>query len=144
MRILFLLTGCWERKPTFPNCHYLCLSSNVHCVYTFHIFCYWSFISDTSGILLSSHLWWRRKYHPQNMLGTVCLKIYQCVWDKRTITSNIVFVCSQDLGRLIVWVLREYKEIEPIILSGEYKAVPILNHNYQKLLRNFVFVQLIL
>jgi len=38
--------------------------------------------------------------------------------------SSIVVVFFQDLGRLIIWVLREYKEIEPIILSGEYCASP--------------------
>uniref|UniRef100_A0A667YY94 NAD-dependent epimerase/dehydratase domain-containing protein n=1 Tax=Myripristis murdjan TaxID=586833 RepID=A0A667YY94_9TELE len=39
--------------------------------------------------------------------------------------GNIVYVCvhSQDLGRLIVWVLREYDEIDPIILSGEYSVL---------------------
>lgn len=31
----------------------------------------------------------------------------------------MVCVYSQDVGRLIVWVLREYEEIDPIILSGE-------------------------
>ncbi|GCB80005.1 hypothetical protein scyTo_0019645, partial [Scyliorhinus torazame] len=29
------------------------------------------------------------------------------------------FIFSLDLARLFIWVLREYKEIEPIILSGE-------------------------
>jgi nucleoside-diphosphate-sugar epimerase len=28
------------------------------------------------------------------------------------------FIYSLDLGRLFVWVLREYPEIDPIILSG--------------------------
>ena len=28
------------------------------------------------------------------------------------------FIYSLDLARLIVWVLRDYPEIEPIILSG--------------------------
>ena len=36
----------------------------------------------------------------------------------------MVCVSYQDVGRLLVWVLREYDEIEPIILSGEYSAVP--------------------
>ncbi|XP_056263410.1 GDP-L-fucose synthase-like [Pseudoliparis swirei] len=36
------------------------------------------------------------------------------------------FIYSLDLGRLIIWVLREYKEIEPIILSvGEEDEVSI-------------------
>lgn len=34
-------------------------------------------------------------------------------------------IYSQDLGRLIIWVLREYDEIDPIILSGEYSAHPL-------------------
>jgi len=29
------------------------------------------------------------------------------------------FIYSRDLGRLMIWVMREYKEIEPIILSGQ-------------------------
>lgn len=40
----------------------------------------------------------------------------------------MICVYSQDLGRLIVWVLREYEEIAPIILSGEYSAV--LTHQF--------------
>lgn len=28
------------------------------------------------------------------------------------------FIYSLDLARLLIWVLREYQEIEPIILSG--------------------------
>lgn len=36
---------------------------------------------------------------------------------------TIVCVYSKDLGHLIIWVLREYQETEPIILSGEYRAV---------------------
>lgn len=28
------------------------------------------------------------------------------------------FIFSEDLGRLMIWVLREYPEIDPIILSG--------------------------
>ncbi|KAK9534925.1 hypothetical protein VZT92_007339 [Zoarces viviparus] len=36
------------------------------------------------------------------------------------------FIYSLDLGRLIVWVLREYKEIDPIILSvGEEEEISI-------------------
>eukprot|EP00076_Gallus_gallus_P037351 XP_025002889.1 GDP-L-fucose synthase isoform X1 [Gallus gallus] len=31
------------------------------------------------------------------------------------------FIYSLDLARLFVWVLREYEEVEPIILSGKYK-----------------------
>uniref|UniRef100_A0A671UWU4 GDP-L-fucose synthase n=1 Tax=Sparus aurata TaxID=8175 RepID=A0A671UWU4_SPAAU len=38
-------------------------------------------------------------------------------------TSLLICVSYQDVGRLLVWVLREYEEIEPIILSGEYSAV---------------------
>lgn len=38
---------------------------------------------------------------------------------------TILRVYSQDLGRLIVWVLREYQEIEPIILSGECRTALI-------------------
>lgn len=30
------------------------------------------------------------------------------------------FIYSLDLARLFLWVLREYNEIEPIILSGEF------------------------
>jgi len=29
------------------------------------------------------------------------------------------FIYSLDLAKLFLWVLREYKEIDPIILSGE-------------------------
>ena len=29
------------------------------------------------------------------------------------------FIYSLDLARLMVWVLREYTEVEPVILSGE-------------------------
>lgn len=29
------------------------------------------------------------------------------------------FIYSIDLAKLIIWVMREYEEIEPIILSGE-------------------------
>lgn len=29
------------------------------------------------------------------------------------------FIYSLDLARLFLWVLREYPEVEPIILSGE-------------------------
>jgi GDP-L-fucose synthase len=37
------------------------------------------------------------------------------------------FIFSEDLARLTVWVLREYKEIDPIILSvGEEDEVPII------------------
>merc|ERR1712135_148837 len=36
------------------------------------------------------------------------------------------FIFSEDLARLTVWVMREYKEIEPIILSvGEEDEVSI-------------------
>ena len=36
------------------------------------------------------------------------------------------FIYSLDLGRLIIWVLREYQEIDPIILSvGEEDEVSI-------------------
>jgi GDP-L-fucose synthase len=28
------------------------------------------------------------------------------------------FIYSRDLAKLFIWVLREYKEIDPIILSG--------------------------
>lgn len=28
------------------------------------------------------------------------------------------FIYSLDLARLFIWVLREYKEVDPIILSG--------------------------
>lgn len=30
------------------------------------------------------------------------------------------FIYSHDLARLFVWVLREYNEVEPIILSGKH------------------------
>lgn len=40
-----------------------------------------------------------------------------------------ISVHSQDLGRLIIWVLREYEEIDPIILSGEYSAVLTFSKN---------------
>jgi GDP-L-fucose synthase len=30
------------------------------------------------------------------------------------------FIYSQDLAKLFLWVLREYNEIEPIILSGNF------------------------
>ncbi|KAE8283089.1 GDP-L-fucose synthase [Larimichthys crocea] len=33
------------------------------------------------------------------------------------------FIYSLDLGRLIIWVLRKYEEIDPIILSGENSGV---------------------
>ena len=36
------------------------------------------------------------------------------------------FIYNLDMARLIVWVLREYKEIDPIILSvGEEEEVSI-------------------
>ena len=31
------------------------------------------------------------------------------------------FIYSVDLGKLILWTIREYNEIEPIILSGDNK-----------------------
>ncbi|XP_056144231.1 GDP-L-fucose synthase-like [Lampris incognitus] len=41
-------------------------------------------------------------------------------------TSQRQFIYSLDLGRLILWVLREYSEIDPIILSvGEEEEVTI-------------------
>lgn len=33
------------------------------------------------------------------------------------------FIYSRDLARLMIWVLREYQEIDPIILSGKWPAV---------------------
>ena len=30
------------------------------------------------------------------------------------------FIYSRDLARLMIWVLREYQEIDPIILSGKF------------------------
>ena len=30
------------------------------------------------------------------------------------------FIYSRDLAKLIIWVLRNYDEIDPVILSGEY------------------------
>ena len=30
------------------------------------------------------------------------------------------FIYSRDLAKLFIWVLREYKEIDPIILSGTF------------------------
>jgi nucleoside-diphosphate-sugar epimerase len=44
------------------------------------------------------------------------------VWGSGTPLRQFVF--SQDLARLFIWVLREYKEIDPIILSvGEEEEV---------------------
>jgi GDP-L-fucose synthase len=41
------------------------------------------------------------------------------------------FIYNLDLARLIVWVLREYKEIDPIILSvGEEDEVSIADAAY--------------
>lgn len=37
------------------------------------------------------------------------------------------------MGRLIVWALREYDEIDPIILSGEFSAEITLNQDDQPL-----------
>lgn len=34
------------------------------------------------------------------------------------------FIFSVDLARLCIWVLREYDEIEPIILSGNMDNIP--------------------
>lgn len=34
------------------------------------------------------------------------------------------FIYSLDLARLILWVLRDYSEIEPIILSGKFLLLP--------------------
>ena len=34
------------------------------------------------------------------------------------------FIYSRDLARLMIWVLREYTEIAPIILSGKYCNFP--------------------
>lgn len=31
------------------------------------------------------------------------------------------FIYSRDLARLILWVVREYDEIDPIILSGKFQ-----------------------
>ena len=40
--------------------------------------------------------------------------------------SRRQFIYNLDMARLIVWVLREYKEIDPIILSvGEEEEVSI-------------------
>jgi NAD dependent epimerase/dehydratase family len=33
------------------------------------------------------------------------------------------FIYSLDLARLIIWVLREYEEVDPIILSGEFMFI---------------------
>jgi nucleoside-diphosphate-sugar epimerase len=33
------------------------------------------------------------------------------------------FIYSLDLARLMIWVLREYQEIDPIILSGKTTVV---------------------
>ena len=41
------------------------------------------------------------------------------------VNENPLSVYSQDLGRLIIWVLREYEEIDPIILSGEHSSHPL-------------------
>jgi GDP-L-fucose synthase len=30
------------------------------------------------------------------------------------------FIYSRDLAKLFIWTLREYQEIDPIILSGKY------------------------
>ena len=35
------------------------------------------------------------------------------------------FIYSLDLARLMIWVLREYNDIEPIILSGIYMFGPL-------------------
>lgn len=43
------------------------------------------------------------------------------------------------MAHLIVWVLREYDEIDPIILSGEFSAEITLNQDDQPLLGLRVF-----
>lgn len=43
------------------------------------------------------------------------------------------------MGRLILWVLREYDEIDPIILSGEFGAEITLNQDAQPLVGLLVF-----
>lgn len=57
---------------------------------------------------------------------------HKCLLAKRNGTPFVVsgtgkplrqFVYSRDLAKLFVWVLREYPEIEPIILSGTCESV---------------------
>lgn len=69
-------------------------------------------------------------YHNLNLnVYVYCISVCYFIEQYKNTTAcqlrccTIVCVYSQDLGRLIIWVLREYQEIEPIILSGEYRAV---------------------
>lgn len=32
------------------------------------------------------------------------------------------FIYSRDLAKLFIWTLREYEDIEPVILSGEFAS----------------------
>lgn len=41
-------------------------------------------------------------------------------------TPRRQFIYSLDLARLFLWVLREYNEVEPIILSGEFSYTVII------------------
>jgi len=66
-------------------------------------------------------------YHPtdSHVIPGLIRKLYDCtkgsehtpltLWGTGSALRQFIF--NEDLGRLILWVLREYKEIEPIILS---------------------------
>ena len=56
----------------------------------------------------------------------VCVSVLACVY----LFACAVCACVdmfKDIGRLMVWVLREYNEVDPIILSGKsFSIVPLL------------------
>ena len=42
------------------------------------------------------------------------------------------FIYSRDLGKLFIWALREYQEIDPIILSGELFLIQKKKETWKK------------
>ena len=55
-------------------------------------------------------------------LVLICLSLEEgkplVVWGSGTPRRQ--FIYSLDLARLFIWVLRDYREVDPIILSGEF------------------------
>lgn len=41
------------------------------------------------------------------------------------------FIYSLDLAKLIIWVLREYNMVEPIILSGKHLCLSIHKNSFE-------------
>lgn len=48
------------------------------------------------------------------------------------------FIYSRDLAKLFIWTLREYEEIDPIILSGKFFRVREIRNNVLKALSPLV------